>query len=378
MPSHAPVLVESLPSLETLRSWVAPGPLPRATVYLPLQRAVPDVRQNALLLEQAARELAGRLDGDASGFVSRLRAVETDLARMPGSPAALVVLADPEHVRCVALPVAVPYGVAVASSYALRPLLRVLAGTSRYQALAVSTKRVALFEGSAEGLAPLACPGLPTSLEDALGSETTEKELRVRGTRAGGAAPAFYANRSSRDERKLDLARFHEALARALAASVADQSVPLVLVGTEEHQGGLRNLAKLPALLAEGAGGSPDHWSAAEIHARAWPVVGRWLAARRDESLAAFERARNLGKGLDFLDDVAAATVAGRVRRLWVDEARRVPGRVEPASGVVAEGSGDDDVLDGLTELVLSRGGEVLPIDGTRLPSGSGVAAELH
>lgn len=52
--------VQPLPGLDELRAWIAPGAGPRVTVHLPIQRAVPDVRQNAPLLERAARELEGR------------------------------------------------------------------------------------------------------------------------------------------------------------------------------------------------------------------------------------------------------------------------------------------------------------------------------
>ncbi|MCL4683538.1 hypothetical protein KJ059_02190 [Myxococcota bacterium] len=58
MPETKLVLAGPLASLEALRSRIEPTTpaTPRITVYLPLQRTVPEVRQNALLLERAARE----------------------------------------------------------------------------------------------------------------------------------------------------------------------------------------------------------------------------------------------------------------------------------------------------------------------------------
>jgi len=375
-----PIAPQALPTPELLRAWLAAAPAdaPRATICLPLAWAGPEAKQNAVHLENAARDVEakfGHTGTKPGAFGARLRALELAAHGRPG-PAAVTVLLDTGAARAVALHRSVPYRVQVASRFALRPLLAAMRRSSRYRVLAVSAGRVALFEGGPEGLAPAPVQGLPTSLEDALGSEKTENELRMRGTRAGGGAPIFYSHSAARDEQKLDLARFHEALGRVLAGQLGDGAFPMVLVATDEHQVALRAAAKIPALLAEGVVRNPDHLSPMELHAAAWPRVEHWLADRDGGS---WERARNRGKGLELLDDVAAAAVAGRVRRLWVDAARSLPGGVDIASArIVAPALPDDDVLDALAEIVVGRGGEVLPVEAPALPSSTGAAAELH
>jgi len=135
---------------------------------------------------------------------------------------------------------------------------------------------------------------------------------------------------------------------------------------------------KLQSLLDEGIRGNVDALSPTALHERAWPLVQQWCSARAAASVAHYERARSLGKGLDLIDDVAAAAATGRVRRLWLDAERRIDGRVDAQSGRTLEGRGDDDVLDSLAELVLARGGDVIPVPAAALPSQSGLAAELH
>jgi len=375
-----PISIEPLPSLETLRGWAAAAEGLRVTIYLPLQWGFPQVQQNAVQLADAAREVetrlaaAGLLAEAAGRWAARLHAVELEAGGAPG-PAALAVLIDERSLHAVALHHPTPYRVSVGTTFALRPLLGAMRRASRYRVLAVSVRRVALFEGGPEGLAPAPQPGLPTSLEDALGAETSANELRVRGSRAGGGAPIFYSHGAARDERKLDLERFHEALGRALAGHLGDGLLPLVLAATEEHQAALRAAAKMPALLVEGVVCNPDRLSPSELHALAWPIVERWLGdPARDGS--SFERARNRGKGFDRLDDITAAAFFGRVRRLWVDAERSIPGRLD-ANGARIAGAGDDDVLDAIVQVVLARGGEVIPLPAASLPS-SGAAAELH
>jgi hypothetical protein len=385
MPRPDPIAPRSLPSLDELRAWVAPGDgAPRITVHLPIQRGIPEVRQNAPLLERAAREVEQRLldlgapADAASDSAAALGRVDLDVARLGPAARALAVLLQGRELRAVALPVDAPYAVAVARSFALRPLLGALHRQARYRVLAVSINRVACYEGGPDGLRETPLPGVPASLPDALGAELTGKELRMRGTGRGGAAPVYYSHGSGKDERKLDLARFHEALARTLGTALVDGALPLVLVATEEHQGGLRAGAKLPGLLDEGVTGSFDHATPAELAARCLPVVERWLARRAEEAAGAWERARNRGKAMDLLDDVAAAALAGRVLRLWVDAARALPGRIDPNTGQVVASEGADDVLDALCELVLARAGDVIPVEAGQLPSSTGAAAELR
>jgi hypothetical protein len=381
MSQHAPAPATSV---DDLRRWLRSSQPPHATVYLSLQRGGAEARQNGLLVEQAAREIETRLlargvpTAQASDFATRLRAVETHPSQIGSGAAGLAVLVDTGSLHAVPLAQPVPFTVSVGATWSLRPLLAALHRVTRYRVLALSVKRVALFEGGPEALSPVELPGIPKSLADALGEETTEKELRVRGTGPAGASPAFYSHGSGKEERKLDLTRFHEALARALSTALEGPWVPLVLAATQQHQGGLRALGKLPGLLEEGITGNPDRLTPAVLHARAWPVVERWLATREDP--APWERARNRGKGVDLLDDACALAVAGRVRRLWLDSARSSAGRLDPETGRIGPGAPDDDVFDALAEAVLVRGGDVIPLSAAaaRSLAPTGIAAELH
>ena len=373
--------VDSLPGPDELRGWVEPESVPRVSLYLPLEQHARHHQQNLQLRDQALRDIEHKLAAlgiAGAPWSERMRAIEIDVRNLEPRTATLAVFADDRSERAVTLHAPLPFAVSVGSAFALRPLLGVLARASRYRLLAVSEHRVALFDGGPNGLAATPHAGIPTSLEDALGSLMTEKERRVRGTGVGGAAAVAYSHGTAKEERKLDRERFHTALAAALGPVLERDDIPLVVAGTDEHRTALREKLKLPSLLDEGVRGNVDALGPAELHERAWPLVEQWCSARAAASTAHYERARNHGKGLDLVDDVAAAAVAGRVRRLWLDAERHIGGRIDRHTGRTLEGSGDDDVLDSLAELVLARGGEVIPVPAAALPSASGLAAELH
>lgn len=382
MTTPPPIQPDPLPDRQALRSLVAPRPGPVITLYVPLLRTFAQARANAAAYEGAVSDAEAKLEdaglsaAETQSIRQQLDVVETDLRRLERPAAGLAILHDRAGMHVYALPDEPQRSVTVAENFALRPLLAAIQHNRRHYVLALSANRVALFQGDAFGLVAVSVRGVPASLEDALGSELTQSELRVRGTQPGGEAPVFYSHDSGRDERKLDRERFHQKIARAIEAELEGHDEPIVLVATQAHHSGLRAALRLPRLLAEGVQTSPDHLSPAELHARSWPLVERAVAAEAETIAGDYERAVNRGKGLHRIDDVAAAAAAGRVRRLWVRGEERMPGAVDLTSGVLVGGRAREDVLDGLVTLALRHGGEVIVGDG--VPSGTAVAAELH
>jgi len=371
-----------LPEPGAVRALAKSSPGPLVTLYVPLLRSFPDARSNAAAYEGAVGEAERRLEeaglsaAEAQAFGKQLATVETDLRRLDRPAAGVAVFRDRAGLHVYGLQQEPARCVVVAENFALRPLLAAVHRNRRHHVLALSTNRVALFAGDSLGLEPILAQGVPASLEDALGSELSAKELRVATTQGGAGSPRYFSHDSGRDERKLDLERFHLKLARAIETALEGREGPLVLVATQAHHSGMRAALRLPQLLPAGVQTSPDHLSALELHARTWPLMEGAIDAQ-DETLAGeYERSVHRGKGLNRIDDVAAAAAAGRVHRLWVTRDERVPGAVDLASGALVGGRPKEDVLDGIVTLVLRHGGDV--IVGKRVPSGTTIAAELH
>jgi hypothetical protein len=346
-----------------------------------LQHANPAARENRAAYESAVAEAERGLEragigaAEARAIRKQLASVETDLRKIKRA-AGVAVFHDRIDLRAYALPFEPARRVRVASFFALRPLLAVTHRNHRYRCLAISTRRLALFDGDGFGLAPAPAPWLPESLEALLGSELSEKELRVSASQAGTGAPRYYSHDSGRGERKLDLERFHLRLARILESELSERSIPLVLAATESHQSGLRHAARLPSLLERGIVGNPDHLLPDELHAAAWTLIERATREADERAARDFERGVGFHKSLARVDDVAAAAAAGRVRRLWVSVDEAVPGTIDPASGAVLGGHPDEDVLDAIVTVALRHRSEV--IAGAPVPSGTPIAAKLR
>ncbi len=356
---------------------------PRVSVYLPVTPP-PDAAQNEVLRRQAVDAVGKRLEAlgvkssDAAHDSERIGAAMKGSAQGVPARGTLVCFASGAEVRCISLVQHLPFLVSVGKRFVLRPLLRAFQIEGPYRVLTVSTKQVALFEGDARRLGRAEQGAVPKSLEDALGSEKTEKQLRVRGTGPAGNVPMYYSHHDASQERKIDLQRFHHAIATALNARLANDLTPLVLATDTTHQPGLVAELRVPGLIEAAVTASPDYWTEAQLHEHAWPHVERARASQSSAAPRSWERARNAGKGIDLLDDIGAAAVAGRIRRLWLDGDRTLPGSVDPATGQIQPGDPEQDVLEALAEIVLCRAGEVRILSRGALPSATGAAAELR
>ncbi len=384
MPNKGPSLVRCDRVRDELRALLASARGVRLTVQMPMH-APPELRQNEPLRRRAISEAARCLEAAGAGpadIAMRLPRLESSLREfgsLSKSGGTLVVLDDGLAAHVIPLASQLPFDVRAGRHFALRPLLHALRFEGRYRLLAVSVGRVALYEGDARGLEPVALGALPASLEDALGSEKSEKQLRMRGTRAGGGAPVYYAHDAADDERKIDAERFHHVLATAVNQRFENDAEPLVIASDRVHQTGLRAKLRLCELIEQPLLGSPDHESAADLHRRAWPLVCAARTADPAAVAAACERAHRAGKAVDLLDDVAAAAVSGRVRRLFVDAVRQIAGELDPLTGRLRTGEADQvDVLDALVEQVLLHDGDLIVAEDGGVPASNGVVAELR
>jgi hypothetical protein len=375
------------PSTDDLRVLARGDGSPRATLFVPVEAAVPAASQNGVRVRRAVAAALARLGelGAAEGCIAAARSALAPLEANDAPPAhwvrARAFCWDGETLHRFGLPFAEAERVSVGTSLVLRPLVRAASRQCRYRVLALSAKRVALFEGDATGLAERAAEGLPASLEDALGPEFEKERLQFHSTGSHGGQPVYHGRGGADRERGLDQERFQHVVARTLVRLLGGDDVPLVLAADQVHQAAMaKELGGVLRLAPEGVVGNPDHLSAHALHERAWPSVEAMLRAEHEAGQTEFERARNRGKAAIGFDDTLAAAVASRVRRLWLPLTTRLPGRIDRAALRPAAPWGDEDLGDELTALVLAHGGDVRVVEpgAEAPPSPDGFAAELR
>jgi hypothetical protein len=116
-----------------------------------------------------------------------------------------------------------------------------------------------------------------------------------------------------------------------------------------------------------------------ELREKAWRVFEPQYQARLAKLADEFALAKSKGLGLDELQKIAEAAVAGRIATLLIEADREIPGRVDAATGRIQMDDLShpelDDLLDDLGELVSSKGGNLVVVPSKQMPTKTGAAA---
>ena len=374
---------------EALRELVSQRSAPCVSLYMPTHRHHNGAAENRIryrnLIARAEKLLGASLDSPAlSERVGRLEALSNE-AFWAQQLDGLAVFCDGDgspDVRAFRLPASVPELAVVADSFHIRPLLRCLQASSRYFLLRLSQNETALFSGDQHGLAPVSVPGLPRSLEDALG-EPVQASQSVRSMPGGHGAIHYHVAGTGKAPQSADLLRYFRAIEGALWSELREQKEPLVLAAPVSYHTPFRSVQRYPHLHEDGLQGNYERAGLGELHQLAWPLVGRHIEQRLATVLATYERWVSARRAIDELSSVARAALQGRVLDLLVAEGSHLWGQLDPQTAEVKlhsgqDGQRDDDVLDDLCEAVLLRGGDVFAVAPERMPSRSPVAALLR
>lgn len=270
----------------------------------------------------------------------------------------------------------------VAESFHIKPLFRILQSADRYQVLGLDRQKIKLFEGNRDALDEIdLAPGVPATIEQALGEELTEPHLTVASYGTGAGGPAMrHGHGSKKDELDKDAERFFRAVDRAILQHHSRPSgLPLILAALAEYHNVFRQVSQNPFLLPQGIDGDPSAWPIDALRERAWSVVEPRYLARLAGFLEGFGTAKPRGLAAEDPSLVGQAAVAGRVGTLLIEADRHIPGRMDYTSGKIEPADlahpEVDDLLDDLGQLVLKKGGEIVIVPAERMPTKSGVAA---
>lgn len=360
---------------------------PCLSLYQPTHRHHPGNQQDPLRFRHLVKELEQSLGKkyQASQIQSLLKPFE-DLGgnrdfwnhTLDG----LAVLGSPGLFQVYALQCSVPELTVVADSFHTKPLRRFLQSADRFQILGLSRHEIKLFEGNRYALDEVdLAPGVPHTITAALGEELTEPHQTVAsygGTNLGSSMR--HSHGGKKDETDIDADRFFRAVDQAILQHHSRPSdLPLLLAALPEHHGIFRQISKNPFLVDEGIKIHPDALPLDELRERAWQIVEPQYQERLAKLADEFALAKSKGLGLDELQKVAEAAATGRIETLLIEADRKIAGRLDAATGRIQKDDLSDpkldDLLDGLGELVTSKGGKVVVVPSVQMPTKTGAAA---
>jgi hypothetical protein len=289
--------------------------------------------------------------------------------------------------RVYQLPRPVPNLAVVADTFHIKPLLRHVQSTDRYNVLGLDRENATLYEGTRYSIAKVHLhEDIPSTLEQALGSELTDPHRTVASY--GGAAEhqgaMHHGHGGRKDQVDLDAERFFRAVDKGLLEHHTQlERLPLIVAALPEHQSMFRKISSNPNLMKEGIDVHPASFESKEaLQRRAWQVMEPHILKNWNDIINTYKEAAAHGRGTERIEDVVRETVHGRVDTLLIDAHREIPGRIQLPTGKVETDDLThpevDDVLDDLASMVLKKGGKVLVLPHDRIPTETGVAAVLR
>lgn len=375
------------PNSYDLQNLLSPRTEPCISLFLPLPKHGPDLAMAPVRFRALVRQAEGLL-----GERYDARRVKELLGPLAGlAEAADVFAPGPEGLavfraeglfEVYRLWPAPPERAVVADTFHVKPLLKCLQDRHRYFVLSLGSRRVALFEGSERGLVPRPVPGLPVWIEGTSGQTAGGRGGSPRGGSRSAASGSGKAPAEGDGGRREEQLRFFRAV-RAALGEVLHDATPLIVAGAGPLLPLFRDVCRDTAVHAEFVEGAVDDVRTEQLHERTLPEARKALDDRDEALVAEFRGQLDRGLAADILTRVAEAAVLGRVRRLLVSDGTPLFGRVDRTTGEVTLHAGqmgpqDDDVLDDLAEIVLSRGGEVVVLDPRRMPDEAAAVATFR
>ena len=365
---------------EDLTGLLRGGIPPCISIYLTTHRKHPDWKKDPArfrgLLSEAEALLAKGGARDTKAMLEPLREL-LDKPFWEFALEGLAVFFSGGAVTAYRLPMPVEEGVVVADTFHTKPLLRFLHSNRRYFVLSITQNDVALYEGSSFGAGAVELNGVPASLREALGVPVHDRMVTAH---SPAGSFVFHGRGPDREAAKEELLKYFRAIDRGLRDLLHDEHAPLLLAAVGYYHSIYREANTYPHLLPAGLEGNFERSNGEQIHAAAWPHVKQQFDTEITRWIERYRDAAGVGLGSDQLEEIAVASVSGRVRCLLAVEGMKVWGMLDRATGLVTRhekqrDERDGDLVDDICEEAFRRGAEVFVLPPDQMPARQPLAA---
>lgn len=359
---------------------------PYISLYMPTFKTHPEKQQDPEKFKELVKEIEESLllkhsANEVKELLEPFRKLAEDFDFWQHTEEGLAVLRTKSFFKVIGLQSSVDKLVVVADSFHTKPLRKYLQTLERYQVLGLSLTDVHFYEGNRHSLVEVELlPGVPKTIEEALGDQLTQKYLTISSGGSGVAGTGIHHGHGSKsDEKEKDAERFFTVVSRAVAEYYSEPSgLPLILAALPEHHNLFQKVSNNPHLLPHGIMINPKSVSIEKLKKLAWEIIEPEYFLTLDKLAEQFNQAKADGIGSDTMEEIGEAAAQGRVDTLLLESDRIIPGRVDRETGIIEAADLEhpeiDDLLDDIGELVLHKGGNVVIVPVEKMPTFTGIA----
>ncbi len=383
-------------SVDELKALVETAQSPCVSIYMPAQKAGPEVRQNPIRFKNLIREAENRLEamgmegGEAAEFLKPAHELDT-VEFWENQDRGLVILLSPGEFRYYQLPYEFQELVVVSDRFHLKPLLHLINNDGRFYILALSQKDARFYEATHDSIKEIEVENMPKSLDEALQEDELDKGIQQRiATSRGGTSNPFSQPGSFHgmgspdvDKRQRDIIQFCNAIDGALHEKLRNQKAPLVLAGVEYLHPLYKEVNTYSHLVEEGITGNPEPEAIApeELRDRVWQIVEPIFHQKEQQAIERYQElaGAGTGKASNDIKEIISAAYFQRVDSLIVPVGRQMWGGFDPDTMSVdlhpEPQPADEDMLDFAAIHTLLNGGTVYAVQPEQLPEQAPAAA---
>ncbi|AHJ31565.1 hypothetical protein PN465_09120 [Nodularia spumigena CS-584] len=382
----------TLLSHDELKILVDNSQSPCVSLYMPMQKAGPEIRQNPIRLKNLIREAEERLYAmgmrhtEAIDFLQPAKELDTtDFWQNQDN--GLAIFISPQMFRYYRLPMEFQELVVVSVRFHLKPLLHLINSDGHFYLLALSQKDIKFFEGTAYSLNEVEVANMPGSIDAALLQDDIQKGVQHRiGTPRGGTANSFQQpgdvhgqGSPDRDKHQADILQFCHIIDRAVHEKIRGDNAPLMLAGVEYLFPIYQEANTYPYFLESGITGNTEVMKPEELHKQAWPIVEPLFHENQQSAMALYQQRTGTGTTSSDIKEIVSATYCQRVDSMFVPIDMQIWGKFDPDTMTVDVHSepepDDEDMLDLAAIQTVINGGKVYTVESEQMPNGTPVAA---
>jgi hypothetical protein len=361
---------------------------PCASVFVPTHRRGPEIQQDPIrfknLLKQAEQKLTqnGLRAPEAKELLEPAQALVQDSLFWAHQSDGLAVFISAEVFRQYSFPFNFEELVVVADRFHLKPILPLFSGDGRFYVLALSQNQVRLLQGTRFSIDEVDLNGVPRSLEEALRTDTPEKQIHWPASPQGGArkgAPVFHGHGGGSEDPKDNILQYLRQVDKGLHDLIGNETAPLVLAAVDYLFPIYKEANTYANLLEQGIPGNPEGLTAQHLHEQAWQIIEPYFQRAQQEAAGQYSRLAGTGRTSKDLEDITRAAYLGRVDVLFVATGIQRWGYFDPETDEVglhdkAE-PGDEDLLDFAAIQTFVNGGAVYAVEPENVPDDRYLAA---
>ncbi|BAT55630.1 hypothetical protein NOS3756_46230 [Nostoc sp. NIES-3756] len=386
----------SLLSIDELKNLIENSQAPCVSLYMPMQKAGPEIRQNPIRFKNLVREAEERLQAleiPANEIENLLQpAKELDEAEFwENQDHGLAIFISPQVFRYYSLPIECQELVVVSHQFHFKPLLHLINSDGKFYILALGQKDLKFFEGTRTSITEVEVENMPKSVDEVLQYDETGKEGQFRSATSKGSnnnpftrsqPGAFHGQGSpDRDQHQEAILQFFHAVDTVLHEKLRDQKAPLILAGVDYLHPIYREANKYPHLLEQGITKRQEVFQADELHTEAWELVEPLFHQSEQETIELFQQlaGEDTGTASSDIKEIISAAYYQRVDSLIVPVGQQIWGTFDPDTQAVdlhpEQQPEDGDILDLAAIHTLLNGGTVYAVEPEQMPDGKPVAA---